>query len=265
MNYLLWRNEWDSRQHTGTPVPIRTVMTKILTAPDNSTLEILQHGKNIGFCRIIPNVSEGAATGQLMTDEFEPEGAVRKLSGYTLDIEGNATILSPTNRVNFSSNLSLSTNLNCHQWRLKISNGGNVWESESDFLTEHIGFNFKNQSDAWKGEVTFAELRQPEKLLFRLGVPWLIPLLPSLTAPLRSPAPSGSPGTNGIASFDPGLNWSAANDWTLVAHTRVRAYRIQVKLLDRYSAVAWISRVGEILRLELPNDIVLVNDALPGG
>jgi len=33
-------------------------------------------------------------------------------------------------------------------------------------------------------------------------------------------------------------------------------------LLDRYQAVVVVSRVGEILRVELPNGLLLVNEAL---
>jgi len=33
-------------------------------------------------------------------------------------------------------------------------------------------------------------------------------------------------------------------------------------VLDKYRAVVIVSRVGEILRVELPGDVVLVNEAI---
>jgi len=42
----------------------------------------------------------------------------------------------------------------------------------------------------------------------------------------------------------------------------VRAYRLQTRLLDRFQALIFVSSVGEILRIELPDEIILVNDQL---
>lgn len=42
----------------------------------------------------------------------------------------------------------------------------------------------------------------------------------------------------------------------------MRVFRLQAHLFDRYQAVVTVSRSGEIMRVELPNGIQLVNDAL---
>ena len=42
----------------------------------------------------------------------------------------------------------------------------------------------------------------------------------------------------------------------------MRAYRLQARLLDRYQARIFVSRVGEILRVDLPDEVVLLNDQL---
>jgi hypothetical protein len=39
---------------------------------------------------------------------------------------------------------------------------------------------------------------------------------------------------------------------------------LEASAADRYSAVLFVSRVGEILRMELPDGLVLVNDQLAG-
>jgi hypothetical protein len=88
MNLLLWRSEFGQMNHPGSLVPTAMVWQKILTAPDDSSLEILQDGKRVGRCRWQANVGEEIATGKIASDEFEPEGMVRQLSGYTIDLEG---------------------------------------------------------------------------------------------------------------------------------------------------------------------------------
>ena len=74
-------------------------------------------------------------------------------------------------------------------------------------------------------------------------------MLPTNSAPLSA----------GLAS---GLKWTAQNDWLKMGQSNVRVYRLQAKLLDRFEAVIIISRVGELLKIFLPGEITLVNDAL---
>ncbi len=42
----------------------------------------------------------------------------------------------------------------------------------------------------------------------------------------------------------------------------MRVYRLEARLLGRFRAVILVSLEGEILRVELPDDIVLTNDVL---
>jgi hypothetical protein len=42
----------------------------------------------------------------------------------------------------------------------------------------------------------------------------------------------------------------------------MRVMRMRARLFDRFEAVFFVSPVGEILKVELPDQIVLVNDAL---
>ena len=48
----------------------------------------------------------------------------------------------------------------------------------------------------------------------------------------------------------------------LIGKTRERVYRLQVNLLGRYQAVIYVGRAGEILRVELPSEITLLNYSL---
>ena len=49
MNVLLWRMEFGGSSRFGSPVPVEAVVERILTAPDDSSLEIRRNGERIGY------------------------------------------------------------------------------------------------------------------------------------------------------------------------------------------------------------------------
>ena len=51
-------------------------------------------------------------------------------------------------------------------------------------------------------------------------------------------------------------------DWLKLGRNPIRVFRIEAKLFDRFRAVFFVSPLGELLRVELPDDVVLMNDAL---
>ena len=101
MGYLLWRSEYGD-QEVGSAVPVENVWEKVLTAPDDSSLDIFHHRRKIGYCRWTPNVGEDeTASGRVSTDEYQPEGIVKSVSNYTLELEGNVSVQSLTNNLRF--------------------------------------------------------------------------------------------------------------------------------------------------------------------
>jgi hypothetical protein len=56
------------------------------------------------------------------------------------------------------------------------------------------------------------------------------------------------------------VQWQAHEDWMMFGHTKARVYRLETVILGRHINV-FTSRVGEILKVELPNKITLRNDA----
>ena len=62
MNFLLWRSEFGGRGEIGGAVPVEVVWNKILTAPDDSALEVSHRGTKIGYFRWRANVGEEQAT-----------------------------------------------------------------------------------------------------------------------------------------------------------------------------------------------------------
>ena len=57
MNTLLWRAEFGSARNEGSAVPLEMVWQKILTAPDNSSLNLFYEGRKVGFL-ISPVISQ---------------------------------------------------------------------------------------------------------------------------------------------------------------------------------------------------------------
>jgi hypothetical protein len=250
MNVLLWRAEFGEDRENGTPIPVGVVWQKILTAPDDSTLEIYRSRKKVGYCRWVANVGEELATGKVAVEETQPEGMVKTLKGYSVEFEGNLIVAEPTSRLRFALHLEFSTNMNWQSFTTRLGMRPNNLEIKSSAASERVRFTFENDIEHWDREFAYDELRNPQKLLEEFGVALLPGLLPSF-----------SQSTN-MARLNMGLEWKASNSWLKMGHSQVRVYRLQARLFDRYQAVVVVSRVGELLRVELPFDLLLVNDAI---
>ncbi len=251
MNVLLVTSEFGGGSKLGNAVPAEIVWQKVLTAPDNSTLEIRHHGIKIGLGRWMPAVGEDLATGRRLAEGAPPEGMVRTLSNYTIDFEGNVALADST-RLRFSFDLKLSTNQVWQAFNLRLSARPALWEVHSLAAEQTVQFIADEGDGRTQRTIKFADLQNPQKVLAELGNP----SLPGIAATMGLGLPS-SP-----AAVSLGLAWEASNDWLEIGHTQMRVYRLQARLLDRFQAVILVSLEGEILRVELPDDVVLTNDVL---
>ena len=250
MNALLWRSEFRDSDQPGNVVPVAMVWEKVLTAPDDSQLEIRQRGKQIGNCRWAANVGEELATGRVVREEM-PSGQVKKLGSYSIDIDqGTIYLGGPTNRVKFDVSLKFSTNHSWQAFQVQGTKRRSHLELRADAAGETVALQIKDEDDLWERTFTFAELRQPDKLLAEFGGPLAVSLLGRL---------GGMKSLGDLKKLSLGLNWEARQDSLKFGHSRIRVYRLSARLLDRYPLVVLVSRTGEILRMELPNDITLVN------
>ena len=66
--------------------------------------------------------------------------------------------------------------------------------------------------------------------------------------------------TNALPLSSMGLKWTAHNHLMQFGHSKVRVYKLETKIFDRPIFI-FVSRVGEILWVHLPDDLVLSNDA----
>ena len=253
MNVLLWRAEFGAGREVGSAVSTEVVWQKILTAPDDSTLEISWNGRKMGYCRWVPSIGEKEATGRLSAEEFQPEGMVKRLAGYHIDLEGNLMVGEPASRVRFSSRVQFSANNVWEEMSLRFAFRPAFWELRAVAAAETVSLKYEGDEDKWSRSFTFGELRDPRKLVEEFGGPVALALMPPLPEIEKTASPK---------NLALGLQWEARNDSLKVGHSMARVYRLQTRLMDRYQIIVIVSRVGEIMRVELPNGILLVNEAL---
>lgn len=266
MNALLWRSEFGEKNRLASPIPISVVWQKILTAPDDSTVEITYQGKKVGYCRWLANTGEGLATGKSATDEYSPEGQVKQVDGYTVDVEGNLIVgekaepeahslprhRRDVSRLRFEFHGKFATNHVWQEFTARALLRPYSWEVQARAADGKIRVSIDDGESVTQRTLPFADLKNPIKLLSEFG----LDLPPLLLAPLMGSRSPSAPSPN------LGLDWKSETGWLKLGHSQVRIYRLHARLLDKYEANIIISRVGEILKAEFPLGVLLQNDAL---
>ena len=253
MNALLWRAEFGSGTRIAAAVPPSLVWEKILTAPDDSALSINFQGKKLGYLRIRPNTREAGAENKI-ANENEPEGIIRKVFEYTLQLEGSFVSETLVRSIRFDSEFAFDTS---HAWKNFNAEAfirPQRWQIKGNRTDQAIWFQSADGDSEWIHRFSFDDLRNPQQLSRIIDSPLLVALLPQYI-----PA---SVSTNTAAPFSLGLKWDAHYEWLRIGQNRVRIYRLEAKLLDRHRIVVLVSRVGEILRIELPGELKLINEVL---
>lgn len=253
MNFLLWRSEFGGRNELPSTIPAEKVWEKVLTAPDNSSLNIYYHGKKIGYCTFAASLGQEHATGKVNSEDVDPEGMVEKISSYSLNMEGNAYLSTLTNNLRFNVEIRLSTNQTWQDFIVRASVRPSSWEFQASAAEEKLRIAVDDDSGHWEKKFSFSDLQRPEFVVSEFGNPMALAMLAGLSAQTSS--------TNRLASLSLGLKWEAHNDMMRFGHSKVRVYRLETKVLDRYKIYIFVSRVGEILWVHFPDELVLSNDA----
>lgn len=249
MNVLLWRSEFGGRE-TLSEIPLETVLDRVLNAPDPSVLQITHHGEPLGSLRWIPSVEENRPA---VAEESSaaPEGLV-DATGYNLDLDLSLMLgqAGPRGRSRLLAHVDLDTN---HVWRalsVRVYQRPASWEITAKAGEDFVRLKYEEGQKTWDQQFRWKDV---QKLSSALG-----PYAALLPAPLASQLGQVDP-----ARWNPRIQWSAANDWIKIGRSRVRTYRVKLKFLERYEMVAHLSRAGEILRVRLPDGIVLSNESVP--
>ena len=251
MNVLLWRAEFGARGHSGAAVPPELIWEKVLTAPDISSMEIRHRGEKLGRATWAATIGEGQATGRLMSD-LPPEGMVQVLDGYTLDFDGHLNFPG-TGRLKFNSHLDLDANQAWKNLRLQFALKPFSLDLAIDARTQQTTVKINDGENVTERVLKNETLRDPEKLAREFGA-FGIPAAMAAMG-LRINPPAGSDAARGF-------RWDASNDRLKIGNSLVRVYRLEARLFGSFSAVLFVSPVGELLRVELPDEVVLLNEAL---
>lgn len=251
MNVWLWRAEYGGRDTTSGPVPIEVVWRKVLTAPDSSSLTILYQGRRVGFCHWTTAVGEDLA--RLKGEPVPPEGMVQRVGGYQIQMEGNVILEDFRNRIRFDCQLKLATNQLWEQFDLRVNLRPGLWEIHSRAAEQTARVRVVDEDGEFNRVFKFSELRNPAGLLEGLTGPVGLAALEGLGWP-RALLDGGGPGWK--------TQWEARRETVKLGSISMRAYRLRSRFLNRYQVSILVSRVGEILRIELPNGIILTNDQL---
>jgi hypothetical protein len=256
MNALLWRAEFVGKE-IGAAIPVSLIWQKILTSPDDSGLAVNLKGERVGYVRWAPNIGEEVATGKTANENTEIEGRVKKLTGYTLHADGNFMMLEGGGRVRFELDAKFAANDEWTEWTFKGIQRPNIWGISANRKDETIELSIGEGRSKVKQMFHFADFRSPGKLIENLGIgdelPFATALLPNLAM-----IPDG---TNAPA-LKLGIHWEGRQDWLQMGHSRVKVYQLRARLLEKYEITIIVSRVGEILRVDLPGEMSLVNEAL---
>lgn len=250
MNLLLWRSLQTGHQMMGNKVPASLVWKKIVTAPDNSSLEILHYNERIGFCNWAVQAGETPnVTGKESGDEYLPEELTKTLTSYTLTLDGRATFAS-NSVVHINASLRLSTNENWQEFHAHVNLRPTTWEVSANSVQQRLKLLVTDESGTWQRSFKFADLQDPDKLMQDLGVDSSVGMLSALI-------PGGK---NGLASMANTVKWEAYADTMQFGHSRVGVYRLETRVFGQKIFI-FVSKVGEILWVELPDKIVFRNEA----
>ncbi len=245
MNILLWRSESGYGDRLESTVPLRAVLERILNAADPSTLRLSHHGQDLGQLRWIPSIRETPVE----TNSIAPEGMVTAATGYHLDIDLRLTGDLPESRWDLISHLDLDLRHDWEEIAIKLIQRPSSWEIQARRGEDAVELLVtEGRAPPFRRRFSFADLGE---LPTALG-----PLAPFLTSQLNLA------GTNRLKSPAP-IEWKASDSQLRLGRHPMRAFRIQGKILGRFDLVAYVSRAGEILRVELPDHYVLTSVTSP--
>ena len=242
MNFWLWRAEYSSHGG-GEPEPVERGWRKILTAPDASSVSLYQNGERSGFCEFSTSVETEMA--KLDEDKPPPEGLVAR-AGYLIHLNGNTSLGDFTNRLRFDGRLQFSAHRQWRELTLKLSTRTAMVEIHSFATNRTVHLKITNDDGVSERDFAFADLASPGALLGAFGASFGGDgLLDTLDLPFMPQT------ADAIAQ---NINWEAHRDRLKIGSEPVSVYRLETHLMG-YSIIIYASTLGEILRVELPDDL----------
>ena len=239
MNVLLWQAEFGVRGGD-TEVPFALVWRKILTAPDSSSLSVYQRGDRMGYCEFSTSVGQQMAA--VDTDKPPPEGLVRQ-AGYQIHLAGNVSFGDFTNRLKFEGNVQFSNPRNWRAINLRITAHGAIIEIRSEATNQLVHFKIISDGAILERDLKQQDLRNPNAILQTFVGGFAESMFGAFDLP-ELPAGGGEI-----------PEWTANRTRFKVGSESVPVYALESTILGHKIKVI-VSTLGEIIRVELPGDIV---------
>ncbi|HEY5297169.1 MAG TPA: hypothetical protein VIK59_04530 [Verrucomicrobiae bacterium] len=239
MNVLLWRTEY-SPGGGHISIPVDLVWRKILTAPDTSSLNVYQNGQRTGFFEFSTSVEQAMAN--LDEDNPPPEGIVAR-AGYQIHVNGNMSFGEFTNRVRFDGRMKFSHTRAWRELDLKFSTRFASVNIHSVATNQTIVLEITNDGETVQRVLTFADLQNPTALLRSFTGDFAGGILDDFALPAQN-----------STTLAQTIHWQARRDHLPIGHELASVYRLEARALE-YQIVIYVSPLGEILRIELPNGI----------
>ena len=246
MNFLLWRSEVGGHSLFGSALPPASVWEKILTAPDNSKLDIFDHDVKTGYGSWTAGADGPQLSSRILDPDYRPAASSAKAPGYTLNFEGSL-LYKGTNQVRYLVSIALDTNKVWKDFHFHATVRPRTFDLRASAEQQRLYLTVDDGGAPWTRFWTFAELRDPQALLGEVGGTFALGVL-SVNQSL--PGVAGS-----------GIEWQAHEDHLRVGGSKMPAYRLDTYLLGQKVEI-YVSLVGEILQVDLPRKISLRNEAI---
>lgn len=247
MVVLLWRSE-TGRDNPSSAVPIDLVVERILQAADPSQLRLLHRGIELGQLRWVASIQERAAA----PDDNAPEGMVRIIEGYRLDVDLNLHGDTPDARWRVLAQIDVGPDRSVREVQVRFIQRPRSWEvrvRSGEDVVEVV----EEDGRAVRRSQSFrvSDLARVPASLGPVAA-WL---------PMSLPEVAGAR-TNLLAQ--PMVTWTASDEPLLAGRHKVRTFKVVARILGRFEATAHVSRAGELLRVTLPDQYLLASSVLPG-
>ena len=251
MTVLLFRAESGDGHHFESQVPLQSVVDRVLNAADPSTLRLSRHGVALGQLRWLPSVRELPVD----TNSVAPEGMVASAIGYHIDLDLTLTGTKPEARWYFVSQFDIDLK---HEWEevvLRLIQRPTTWEIRANRGEDAIHLSVEEgRGEPFRQRFAFDDLAQLTGALTPIA-----PVLAAILPPELARPNQLSSLTNQARL--PAIRWEATDSSLRVGRHRMRAYRIRGRLFENLEAVIYVSRAGELLRVELPDHYLLTSVA----
>ncbi len=262
MNYLLWQRDFQATGIAGSEIPVETLWRKILEAPDDSILDIFHQKIRIGSFRWTPTVHEDlAALAISARSEYATEGMIKKAASYSIDIRnGNLYVGREIKRLRYDASMSFDTNLTWETMDLRLTQKPVTLIVAGSKTNEVLHVAWEKDKQRSSRELKFDDLRDPGQIINQLF--GNLPFAAFASGLLSGYGSDTSTPLDTLKMLKLGVRYEARQDWLKIGHSKLRAYKFIARLPNQMEAVVYVSRLGEILRVLLPNDIEIRNTRL---